>query len=463
MRFIIALTLIAVAVSALPMFGCFGKDCPRQSNLLSSHLNNKAAFAEFKKTYSKDYSSAKEESYRFRVFTQNMPACLPSATHSPRPAPTPAFKVYHNGNAYYSKRVEELKSGNAKYYPAYLPEQIRTAPAAIDWRQKGAVTAVKNQGQCGSCWAFSTTGGVEGQWFLAGNSLVSLSEQLLVSCDTVDQGCNGGLMNLAYEWVISAHNGTFATEESYPYVSGGGSAPACVPGKGKVGAKITGHYNIYHSEDQMLAWVGANGPLSIAVDASAWQFYMGGVMTTCGGSSLDHGVLIAGYESTGGTPYWIIKNSWGASWGEQGYIFVARGSNQCLLTHYPVTSVVKGDGPQPTPKPQGAYFIHTVYDDQQCTAGGQSFIWADGECASWDGVSFKASCSSGSLSVTAFYQSTNCTGPTADKTEPLNTCKEDAADFCYYKNQCVSSSEGTHSSPRAAKHLVSQIRRLPKN
>lgn len=426
------------------------------------------SFEAFKAKHHKKYT-AEEEAYRFAVFTQNMKkadvlnAQNPQARFGASPfadMTAAEFKTYHNGQDFFNSRVQELKADKTakNYHPAFSADQIKAAATNVDWRAKGAVTAVKNQGQCGSCWSFSTTGGVEGQWFLAGHALTSLSEQELVSCDTVDSGCNGGLMNTAYEWILANRSGHFVTEASYPYVSGGGVAPACQANKGTIGATIIGHYNIYHSEEQMKAFVSEKGPLSLAVDASAWQLYMGGVMTTCGGSQLDHGVLIVGYtfESTS-TPYWIFKNSWGASWGEAGYIYIAYGSNQCLLTHYPVTSIVKGAAPAPTPLPTKPYIVHSIFDDQGCTAGQQKFIFEENTCVSWDGVSFKASCASGTVSITAFYDSTTCTGQSQSLTEPTSTCTAADQDFVYYTNACEAGSsamEHTTGSRKALNNLV---------
>ncbi len=276
-------------------------------------------------------------------------------------------------------------------------------------------------------------------------------------------------MNNAYEWILANKNGELVSEASYPYVSGGGTAPACDAGKGTNAAKITGHYNIYHDEDQMKTWIATNGPLSLAVDASAWQMYMGGVMTTCGGSQLDHGVLIVGYtfESVS-TPYWIFKNSWGASWGEAGYIYIAFGSNQCLMTHYPVTSIVKGSTPPPTPLPTTSYFIHSVYDNEACTVGGQAFVWEQNSCVAWDGVSFKATCTGDQLKITAYYKSLTCTGESKDVTESVNTCVQANTDFDYYTNKCVSGSASTvgarkqQNSRAALSNMVRTIKNLRK-
>lgn len=188
----------------------------------------------------------------------------------------------------------------------------------IDWTTKGAVTPVKDQGQCGSCWSFSTTGAVEGALATAGKGLVSLSEQYLVDCSkNGNNGCNGGLMDNAFEYIEK--NG-IPTEESYPYKAVDGS---CKMTSGPY--HISTHTDILSCDD-LLAKVQKQ-PIAIAVDANNFQFYSKGVFSNCG-TDLDHGVLLVGYSAAG--KYWKVKNSWNTTWGEQGYIRLAAG-NTCGL------------------------------------------------------------------------------------------------------------------------------------
>jgi C1A family cysteine protease len=247
------------------------------------------------------------------------------------------FKIRHSAEKHFQAKMAHRQP----VANLFSEEQVKAAVTSIDWRTKGAVTAVKNQGQCGSCWSFSSTGSIEGQWFLAGHTLVSLSEQELVSCDTTDDGCNGGLMDNAWAWLVSKEHGNIATEASYPYVSGGGNVPKCALPK-TTGATISGHEDLPQNEDQMATWMSTNGPISIGVDATSWQTYTSGIMTNCISSQVDHGVLAVGFDNTNNPPYWIIKNSWAASWGEDGYIRVKKGTNQCLISSNPCTSQVSG-------------------------------------------------------------------------------------------------------------------------
>jgi len=212
-----------------------------------------------------------------------------------------------------------------------------------DWRDKGAVTAVKNQGQCGSCWSFSTTGAIEGANFLATGELTSLSEQQLVDCDhecdpaspeACDAGCNGGLPANAMDWVVK--NGGLDTEAAYPYTAVGGACKA----KGKPVSTISNFSFVSTDETQIAAALVEYGPLSIGIDAAWMQTYLGGVACPfiCNKQNLDHGVLIVGYGSKEFSParlhrlpYWIIKNSWGAGWGDEGYYKICKDRGSCGL------------------------------------------------------------------------------------------------------------------------------------
>jgi len=211
-------------------------------------------------------------------------------------------------------------------------------PKNFDWVTKGAVTPVKNQGQCGSCWAFSTTGNLEGQWFLAKNNLTSFSEQQLVDCDKVDQGCNGGLPSNGYEYIMKA--GGIETESDYPYTAMDGQ---CQFDASKVVGKVSNWTKVTSNEEEMASWLVANGPISIGINAEWMQFYLGGVSDPlfCDPKKLDHGVLITGFGTEeSGKPYWIIKNSWGAGWGHKGYYWIIRGKGKCGLNTMATSAIV---------------------------------------------------------------------------------------------------------------------------
>jgi len=216
-----------------------------------------------------------------------------------------------------------------------LVEEPITVPVAdtVNWKNSGAVTGVKNQGQCGSCWSFSSTGAIEGISKIKRGTLTSLSEQNLMDCSTSygNQGCNGGLMTSAFKYVQA--NGGIDTESSYPYTAKNG---ACHYSAANRGATITSYKSVASGSESALVTALNSQPVSVAIDAShnSFQLYKSGIYyeSACSSSRLDHGVLAVGYGSNGGTngDYFIVKNSWGTTWGTAGYINMARNrSNNC--------------------------------------------------------------------------------------------------------------------------------------
>jgi C1A family cysteine protease len=224
----------------------------------------------------------------------------------------------------------------------HLRYDFKALPSSVDWTKKGAVTAVKDQGQCGSCWAFSTTGSVEGAWFLKNRTLVSLSEQQLVDCSVPqgNQGCNGGLMDYGFQYIID--NKGLTSEALYPYTATGPNT--CI--NRSVVSKISEYKDVPANSETALMSAISQQPVSVAVEAdqSSFQFYSSGVLTKACGTNLDHGVLAVGYGTVGGQDYYLVKNSWGTDWGAKGYIMLGRGTSfgaagQCgiqMAASYPV-------------------------------------------------------------------------------------------------------------------------------
>jgi len=205
----------------------------------------------------------------------------------------------------------------------YANVSLDALPASVDWRTKGAVTPIKDQGQCGCCWAFSTVASMEGIVQLSTGKLISLSEQELVDCDTSDNGCEGGLMDNAFEFIVKKSGLT--TETNYPYTGTDGN---CNSNRASsAAASITGHEDVPTNEEASLQKAVAAQPVSVAVDGgdNVFRFYKGGVLSGKCGTDLDHGIAAVGYGvADDGTKFWVMKNSWGTSWGEDGFIRMER-------------------------------------------------------------------------------------------------------------------------------------------
>lgn len=298
--------------------------------------NYEAMWQQFKADYNKFYpANGNEEQERFQIFKDNIDVI--EATNAKKLS-------YELGvNEFADLTWDEFASTHLGYKSGNRFGDLPKAPFpnitevadSIDWVAKGAVTPVKNQAQCGSCWAFSATGSMEGTYFVASGKLVSLSEEDLVQCDhNGDQGCQGGLMDNAFEWV--SKNG-ICSEASYPYTSGTGTTGTCKKGCTPV-VTLTGHTDVPSKDEDALKAAVSKQPVSVAIEAdkSAFQLYKSGVLDNpaCG-TQLDHGVLVVGYGTASGKDYWKVKNSWGASWGEQGYLRMVRGKNQCGISQEP--------------------------------------------------------------------------------------------------------------------------------
>jgi len=232
--------------------------------------------------------------------------------------------------------------------PVYTKERVAAIPDSFDWRDKGAVTPVKNQGQCGSCWAFSTTGNIESQWIIKGHTPSNFSEQLIVDCSTgctmvegqavCNSGCDGGWPWSAMFDIISW--GGLETEDEYPYV---GVDETCAKNSKELVAPLKNYTCLGTDEGQMATFLYQNGPLSVALDADLVEDYDSGIIDPwfpseeCDPTSLDHAVLLVGYgvesDVFGSTPFWIVKNSWGADWGENGYFRIYRGDGVCGINN----------------------------------------------------------------------------------------------------------------------------------
>jgi len=306
---------------------------------LNPALQKRAQFLDFIQQFDKTYTPSEFER-RFEVFQQNLE--IVDSFNAREGATVYGITKFMDMTqaefraAYLMPKGRPARSQRVPVEPIAIDTSNVVLPESFDWRDKKAVTPTKDQGQCGSCWAFSATEAIESQWFLAGNPLVSLSPQQIVDCDKGrgDEGCNGGDTPTAYAYVIAA--GGMEPESAYPYT---GEDDTCAFQKTKVAATISNwtYITTTLNETEMQAKMITAGPLSICVDATTWQFYFSGVIEYFCASApedLDHCVMITGYDDQFDwldrkVPVWNIRNSWGADWGYDGYLYVERGYNLC--------------------------------------------------------------------------------------------------------------------------------------
>uniref|UniRef100_A0ACD5Z0S7 Uncharacterized protein n=1 Tax=Avena sativa TaxID=4498 RepID=A0ACD5Z0S7_AVESA len=263
----------------------------------------------------------------------------------------------------------------------YRHDGVEELPEAVDWREKGAVAPVKNQGQCGSCWAFSAISTVESINQLVTGELVTLSEQELVECDTNGQssGCNGGLMDDAFEFIMK--NGGIDTEDDYPYKALDGRCD--INRRNAKVVSIDGFEDVPENDEKSLQKAVAHQPVSVAIEAGGreFQLYHSGVFSGRCGTQLDHGVVAVGYGTENGKDYWIVRNSWGPNWGEAGYLRMERNINvttgKCgiaMMSSYPTKKGANPPKPSPTPPtpptpPPPVAPDHVCDETQSCPAG----------------------------------------------------------------------------------------------
>jgi cathepsin L len=319
------------------------------------HPMNDARWRDFKVQFGKFYKTETEELDRYTMWRDNIKHILEHNTDTSKSFilgvnnftdMTHSEFRQHMGNCFKIPKEAMHDNKTLKQNPqasAFLPAAHVKLPASMDWRMYGAVTPIKNQGQCGSCWAFSSTGALEGQTFRKTKKLPSLSEQNLVDCVKANAACNGGWMDNSFAYIRD--NQGIDSEAGYPYYAK--PLGYCYYNAQYKSATDTGFVDLPSGNEQaLMTAVATIGPISVAIDATHPSFmsYRGGVYyePRCGNTlaSLDHAVLVVGYGTDGGWDYWLVKNSWGTYWGEQGYIRMARNRNDhcgiALKASYPL-------------------------------------------------------------------------------------------------------------------------------
>jgi len=287
------------------------------------------AFKDFQVKYNKTYETLEESIKRLEVFAENLEKVERQNKEHVAIGGEEVFgvtKFMDLSAAEFKQKYLTAQPNNVADSERVQPDLSRPQALDIDWRTKGVVTTIKDQGQCGSCWAFSAVDAIESYGVLNGKyTLTKLSTQQVNACDKVDGGCNGGNTESAYEYVSKA--GGIETEQDYPYTSGGGRTGICKFEASKVAYKISGYKSIAKGEDNVHAAM-TDGPLSICVAAEAFQTYNSGILKLCPGG-IDHCVQAIGYDDSAN--YWLVRNSWGTSWGEKGFIRMEQGKNICKI------------------------------------------------------------------------------------------------------------------------------------
>ena len=285
----------------------------------------RAQFQKWKVSQNRLYGSPSEDHYRLSIFHKNLRMI---EAHN---AQAHSYTLGINQFADMTKEEFLAKYSGGPFVPPQEPTEytelsLKRLPASRDWSQKGVVTPIKNQGRCGSCWSFSTTGAIEGLKAIRGHGLTSLSEQQLIDCTRgsyMNHGCSGGVPLKAMMYVIN--KGGIETESAYPYQ---GKVEPCRAKLSKFVYKIKGVGRAKPLDNDGLKAAVANQPVSVIIDCHSIMFYKGGIINQGCGQALNHAVLAVGYGTSGKTPYWKVKNSWGAKWGEKGYMRILRKSGK---------------------------------------------------------------------------------------------------------------------------------------
>jgi len=346
-------------------------------------------FDHFVKNFGKQYQDENERESRYLNFKKNVAEIeegnLKEGSHTYKVGPLADLNAAEFRKFYLGLKMPSADMRNSSsYFGEFVPPEGLQVASSIDWVSRGAVTPIKDQGQCGSCWTFSTTGAIEGAWQIATGTLLSLSEQQIVDCSSSGgSGCGGGWPNRAIQW---EENQKICGESGYPYKGRNGNCHGCSSPVLPAGS-VTGAQGVSRSSDSLKAALNTK-PVSVCVDANNWQNAGSSLFSNCG-TSLDHAVLAVGYDSSS----WKVKNSWGTWWADNGYIHLRMG-NTCGVLNEAVLALVSGSGPGPTPPgptpptpptPPGPDCVHECAYNSDCPSGEQCYRYtatsANGCCS----------------------------------------------------------------------------------
>jgi len=302
-------------------------------------------FQKFTHDFGKQYNTIEEYTQAFENFSMNLNVHLTHKSQRTLSYEAGVTKFWDMTfeqfqATYLNLHVPSLEKFLKNATPYQLKRKVKADPSH-DWREKGSVGPVKDQGSCGSCWAFSIVGNLEGLYHIKNKELKQFSEQQIVDCDKKDYGCNGGWMEWGMQYI--QQQGGLEVQADYPYKGIGG---ACAFDATKVAVEVTGnHFAASKDEGVIRDMVFEQGPLSVAINANPLFAYKTGIVDVpaaqCDPAALNHGVTMVGYGTENGTDYWILKNSWNTNWGENGYFRYARGKGTCGVNTYVITAEIK--------------------------------------------------------------------------------------------------------------------------
>jgi len=302
-------------------------------------------FQKFTHEFGKSYNSIEEYTQAFESFKENLSVHLLHASQHELSYESGVTKFWDMSFEQFQKTYLNLHIPSLeKFLQSATPYEFKgkvNADPSHDWRDKGSVGPVKDQAACGSCWAFSIVGNLEGVYHIKHKEFKAFSEQQIVDCDKKDQACNGGWMEWGMQYI--QQQGGIELQSDYKYT---GRLGACQFNKDKIAAVVTGnHFSGTQDEEKIKDMVFQTGPLSVAINANPLFSYKTGIVdlsaAQCNPKGLNHGVTMVGYGTENGKDYWILKNSWNQNWGETGYFRYARGKGTCGVNTYVITAVVQ--------------------------------------------------------------------------------------------------------------------------